>query len=98
MASLRVDVFGFLFLLIFGLINACSYNDCICVDEMVGCELTDESEPLFSREELLEIRHLQVTATQTAWIITQCPNFPRLQRVKLIDGSKCSGRLCVECV
>jgi len=96
MPPYRQDVFllcvGFI-----TIINGCYYNDCNCIDEVVYCELTDDSELLFSFDEMIDIEELDITRTQIEWITNQCATFPRLSRVLLLDGSLCPQDLCVPC-
>ena len=92
----RVDVFLLAFLSV--LVNSCEYNDCICVDQMVACESTDDQYPLFSSEEILEVTELELTSTQTEWITQHCADFPRLNHVIILDKHKCPDELCVPCM
>ena len=68
------------------------------MDETVYCEETDDDYPLFSSDELIQVRELQITWTQSEWITKECMNFPRLSHIVFLDNHKCPAQLCVPCM
>ena len=95
MVLYSVDV---VFLLCFALcVNGCDFNDCICGDSVVICEVTGVSDPGFTSDELIETEILYITATQETWFNQKCEVFVRLQRVVFRDHTECPASTCVPC-
>ena len=80
------------------IVNGCSFNDCICEDGLVICELDDDSRPYFSDDELIDTESLHITGTQKEWLNDQCGAFQRLQTVVFRDKTACPSQSCVPCV
>jgi hypothetical protein len=78
--------------------RGCKFNDCICGDDTVICEITDVADPFFSRDEEIEVESLQITDSQRTWFSEKCGTFPRLQTVQFRDKTGCPLHSCVQCL
>lgn len=79
-------------------VRCCDFNDCICGSDIVICEVTDDSQPIFNDDELIQTESMQITDTQKQWFKQKCDSFPRLQNVMFRDNSRCPTDTCVPCL
>jgi hypothetical protein len=86
------------FLCVISIVKSCTFNDCICGNGVVICETTDETEPYFSSDELIETEQLEITNSQRIWFEAKCDSFPRLQGVLFRDKTSCPSHTCVTCL
>jgi hypothetical protein len=86
------------FLYFIVIVKACKFNACICGDGVVICERTDEMDPYFSRDEVIEMERLEITDTQLLWFADKCGSFPRLQGIYFRDKTACPPHTCVPCL
>jgi hypothetical protein len=65
--------------------HGCLWNNCLCLKTKIICDKTNQPAPSFSPYERKFVRALVISERQSATLVTNCGDLPRLEYVEITD-------------